>query len=74
VGSQTIELLRWISSGPRTYEETIDAWKTSCPRLSAWDDAVTEGLVQVVREPGNGRIVTLTPVGRAALGVPADSG
>jgi D-3-phosphoglycerate dehydrogenase len=64
---QTVELLSWISVRVRTYDETIDVWKTNCPGLSVWDDAITEGLVNVERDPGNGQIVTLTPAGRAAL-------
>jgi hypothetical protein len=63
----TIELLAWIEARPRTYDEAIEAWKTSCPRLSVWDDAVSDGLVQVARDP-NGSQVTLTPRGRDALG------
>jgi hypothetical protein len=64
--AQTRELLAWISAGPRSYDETIEAWKTSCPRLSVWDDALIDGLVQVVREP-TGSKVTLTRDGLAAL-------
>jgi hypothetical protein len=43
------ELLAWISEGPRTYRETMDAWGTSCPRLSVWEDAIGDGLVEIVR-------------------------
>jgi hypothetical protein len=63
----TRELLAWVSDRPRTYDEAIEAWKTSCPRLSTWDDAVIDGLVRVVREPGAEATVALTPSGRAAL-------
>jgi len=65
--TQTIELLSWISARLRTYDETIDVWTTRGPRLWTWDDAVSEGLVRVAHDPGNGQIVTLTPAGRAAL-------
>jgi hypothetical protein len=58
------ELLAWVAARPRTYAEAIEAWRTSCPRLSAWDDALTAGLLRV--EPG-GASVALTPRGRAAL-------
>jgi hypothetical protein len=63
----TLDLLAWLAARPRTYEETIDAWKTSCPRLSVWDDAIIDGLVRVHRDGGDGRTVTLTELGRAAL-------
>jgi hypothetical protein len=64
----TIELLTWLRARPRTYDETIDAWRSNCPRHSVWDDALAAGLVRVIR---NGRrsesLVTLTPLGSAAL-------
>jgi hypothetical protein len=65
--ASTLDLLAWLAARPRSYEETIEAWKTSCPRLSIWDDAVIDGLVRIVREPGNGARVMLTPLGRGAL-------
>ena len=36
----TLELLAWIAERPRTYPETIEAWKSSCPRLTVWEDAL----------------------------------
>jgi len=62
----TVQLLAWIASDPRTYAETMDAWRTSCPRLSVWEDALADGLVQVVRVT-NESSVTLTARGIAAL-------
>jgi trans-2,3-dihydro-3-hydroxyanthranilate isomerase len=44
----TLQLLSWLAERPRSYADTIDAWKTSCPRLSVWEDAVAEGLIRVV--------------------------
>jgi hypothetical protein len=49
VGAPTEQLLAWIAEGPRTYAETMEAWRTSCPRLSVWEDAVADGLVRVDR-------------------------
>jgi hypothetical protein len=60
-----LELLAWVASRPRTYAEAIDAWRSNCPRHSVWEDALIEGLVQVVRRGGS--TVTLTLLGRAAL-------
>jgi hypothetical protein len=63
-----VDLLSWVDSRPRSYEETIEAWKTSCPRLSVWDDAVSDGLVRVERRSEeNGAVVVLTFAGRKAL-------
>ena len=66
----TLELLAWISRRPRTYAETLEAWRSTCPRLSVWDDAVIEGLVRIERD-GPASRVTLTASGRALLDVRA---
>jgi hypothetical protein len=58
----TLELLAWIAERPRTYPETIDVWKSSCPRLTVWEDALSDGLVRVER--GN---VLLTAAGSEQL-------
>jgi hypothetical protein len=42
-----LQFLAWVASRPRTYRETMDAWRTSCPRLSVWEDACEDGLVQI---------------------------
>jgi hypothetical protein len=56
----TLQLLAWIGEQSRSYAETIEVWKTSCPRLSVWEDAVVDGLVRVERGS-----VRLTPAGSA---------
>jgi hypothetical protein len=58
----TRDLLAWILSSPRTYRETIERWQTSCPRLSIWEDAVSDGLVRV-----RASSVELTARGEEAL-------
>jgi hypothetical protein len=64
----TLELLRWLSARPRTYRETIEAWRTSCPRLSTWDDAIGDGLVEVARRAGReDALVLVTASGQAVL-------
>jgi hypothetical protein len=45
----TVQLLEWLAERPRSYAETLEAWKTSCPRLTIWEDAVKDGLVRVER-------------------------
>ncbi len=45
----TVQLLAWIAEQSRSYAETIEVWKTSCPRLSVWEDAVADGLVRIER-------------------------
>jgi hypothetical protein len=48
-----LDLLRWLANGDRTYEEVMDAWRTSCPRLTVWEDANDRGLIAT--EHVNGR-------------------
>jgi hypothetical protein len=69
VHSPTLQLLSWIDERERTYAETMDAWRSSCPRLTVWEDAVADDLVEVVRRRGrSGSIVVLTARGRETLG------
>src|SRR5262245_40565538 len=64
----TLELLNWIAERPRTYGETMAAWRTSCPRMPGWEDACGDGRVAPVAgdDESNGQRVSLTPLGRAA--------
>lgn len=52
--SLTLQLLSWIWDRPRTYGETMEAWRTTCPRMTIWEDAVSKGLV-AVEEAGSMR-------------------
>ena len=53
-----IQFLHWVVERPRTYADVMEAWRTSCPRMSIWEDAQADGLVQV-----DGQMVTLTARG-----------
>jgi hypothetical protein len=61
------DMLEWIDSQPRTYAETMDAWRTSCPRLAIWEDAVHAGFVARAYRPGSDPVVNLTCSGREFL-------
>lgn len=61
-----LDLLEWIASRERTYEEVMDAWRTSCPRLPVWEDANERGLIATTRMNGRS-IVHITPLGRELL-------
>jgi hypothetical protein len=66
----TRDFLLWLAAAPRTYAEAMEAWRTSCPRFSIWEDALADGLIQV--ENGSGTPLSLAPVrltlrGEAAL-------
>ncbi len=61
-----LDLLEWVAKRERSYEEVLDAWRTSCPRLPVWEDANDRGLV--TQTEANGRlIVSITVPGRALL-------
>jgi hypothetical protein len=65
----TLQLLEWIATRPRNYAETMDAWRSTCPRLTIWEDAISGGLVQVEADENGARelMVGLTALGRSAL-------
>ena len=44
----TLELLSWISTRPRTYAEAMEAWRSTCPRHSVWEDALVDRLIEIV--------------------------
>jgi hypothetical protein len=57
-----LDLLEWLSRRDRSYEETMEAWRTSCPRLPVWEDANDHGLVCVENSKGR-PLVRVTPAG-----------
>jgi hypothetical protein len=62
-----LDLVEWIARQPRAYAEVMDAWRTSCPRLTVWEDAVDRGLVKPERGAANDVMVAVTSEGRALL-------
>jgi len=58
------DFLEWLAPGPRPYAEVMEAWHTSCPRLTVWEDAIDRGLVARVAANGAGRMVAITEAGR----------
>lgn len=62
-----IDLLDWVASKERTYEEVMEAWRTSCPRLPVWEDANDRGLL-AIEVVDRRSLVRLTPSGVALLG------
>jgi hypothetical protein len=60
------DLVEWVAKRPRPYAEMLDAWRTSCPRLTVWEEAIDRGLVKRTSSEG-GTIVMVTPAGRRFL-------
>ena len=40
------DLVEWVARQPRTYNDVLEAWRTSCPRLPVWEEAVERGLLR----------------------------
>ena len=62
VDNLIVDLIEWVSLRERTYDETIEAWRTSCPRLPVWEEANDRGLIKRIREDGVAWI-RVTPAG-----------
>ena len=63
-----LDFLEWIASGPRPYTDVMDAWRTSCPRLTIWEDAIDQGLVRRRNAQGEMPLsIELTEAGRRLL-------
>jgi hypothetical protein len=60
------DMLGWLTREPRPYDEVMEAWRTSCPRLPVWEDANDRGYVEQVRVNGSA-IVRITAEGRGFL-------
>jgi hypothetical protein len=70
VPALTRDFLAWVAGAPRSYADAMEAWRSSCPRLTIWEDALGDGLVRVERgslPTLDEMLVTLTLRGRALL-------
>ncbi len=67
------EFLSWVARCRRAYAEAMEAWRSSCPRLTVWEDALLGGLIQIDGDcPLDTAAVTLTERGSALLAAQAD--
>ena len=62
-----LDLIEWLATEPRPYAEVMEAWRTSCARLPAWEEAVDRGLVVSEMVSPRGVLVTVTAAGRGFL-------
>jgi hypothetical protein len=60
------EFLKWVDSTERSYDDAMEAWQTSCPRSSVWEDASIAGYV-TLEQLLDVTVVTLTARGRAII-------
>jgi len=56
------ELLLWVDREPRSYTQAMQAWQSSCPRFTTWEDALEAQLISVSQTR-----VVLTPIGEDVL-------
>ncbi|MCW8086194.1 hypothetical protein [Sabulicella glaciei] len=61
------DFLLWLDREPRSYAAAIEAWRTSCPRLTVWEDAMEQGLAACRRDEAGTLRVTVTEQGRRLL-------
>jgi hypothetical protein len=66
VDALMMDFLAWLAPTPKPYREVMDAWRTSCPRLTVWEDAVEAGFVERVQRDGR-PFVALTQAGARFL-------
>jgi hypothetical protein len=65
----TQQFLAWVDEAPRCYADA-DSWRRSCPHLSIWEDAISDGLVRFENAgTRDGARLMLTPQGRSRLGL-----
>jgi hypothetical protein len=62
-----LDLLDWIAAQPRRYDDVMDAWGTSCPGLTIWEDTVDAGYVQIQSGRDVQKMVVITDSGEAFL-------
>ena len=62
-----VDFVAWLASTPRPYAEALEAWRTSCPRLTVWEDARARGLVATRRTADRELLLEPTAAGLALL-------
>jgi D-3-phosphoglycerate dehydrogenase len=51
VNNLVLDLLEWLGTSARPYDEVLDAWRTSCPGLPVWETANERRLIERHRLP-----------------------
>jgi len=62
-----LDLVEWLAERPRPEGEVLEVWRTSCPRLTVWEDALDRGLVSRQSPVGGMLLVAPTEKGLALL-------
>jgi D-3-phosphoglycerate dehydrogenase len=67
VDALILDLLEWVGLAARPYDEVMEAWRTSCPRLPVWEDANDRGYIDRRHVPGQGVLIAVSPAGTEHL-------
>jgi hypothetical protein len=67
VDSLVLDLLEWIGPDARPYDEVMEAWRTSCPRLPVWERANELGFLERRPGPTSRQMISVSPAGAAHL-------
>ena len=62
-----LDLVEWVAKEPRLYRDVLAVWRTSCPRLAVWEEAVDRGYVARVSMNNREAVVSVTTLGRSFL-------
>lgn len=62
-----LDFVEWIAREPRAYSEVVESWRTSCPRLTIWEDAADRGYVMREAVAGSGLVIAVTQDGEKLL-------
>lgn len=57
-----LDLVEWVAREERNHADLMESWRTSCPRLTVWEDAVEHGCL--TRQD---RLVAVTAKGQELL-------
>jgi hypothetical protein len=63
VDALILDLLEWIGPNARPYREVIEAWRTSCPRLPVWEEAIARGFIEHHHSLGSEATVSVSAAG-----------
>lgn len=57
-----LDLVEWVAREKGSHADLMESWRTSCPRLTVWEDAIEHGYLA-----RQGRLIAVTAKGWALL-------
>jgi hypothetical protein len=63
VDALILDLLEWVGPAPRPYDEVMEVWRTSCPRLPVWEEANDRGFITRRHVAGRGQWIAVSSAG-----------